>query len=108
MLAVSSWAVVPPAQEAQRDTTLMNSSLRIGALVRRALPWPAIVALTLLSACRLPWQADPERDSVLLSGTVDAHEVDLSFQAPGRILRLLTAVVAGVEHGGIEDSEMGI
>jgi len=56
----------------------------------RHLHWPALAALLLLSACRLPWGPDPDRDSVLLSGTIDAHEVDLSFQAPGRILRLLT------------------
>ena len=57
---------------------------------RPSLPWPALLALVLLSACRLPWDANSDGDSVLLSGTVDAHEVDLSFQAPGRILHLLT------------------
>jgi len=57
---------------------------------RARLPWPALLALAMVASCRLPWATDQDRNTVLLSGTVDAHEVDLSFQAPGRILRLLT------------------
>jgi len=60
-----------------------------------------LLALLALSACRLPWDPDPERDAVLLSGSIDAHEVDLSFQAPGRILRLVADEGRHVAQGDV-------
>ncbi len=82
--------------------------------------WPAIVrqrrapfltalhlllatALIGLSGCDVSWPwTDRTKDSViLLSGTVDAHEVDLSFQVPGRILHLDTDEGQPVEVGAL-------
>jgi len=54
----------------------------------------AITFLTLglvgCDAVSWPWRDRSTHDTLLLSGTVDAHEVDLSFQVAGRILRLDT------------------
>ncbi len=44
-----------------------------------------LVGAALLSGCRLPWGSAGPIQAITLSGTVDAHEVDLSFQAPGSI-----------------------
>jgi HlyD family secretion protein len=50
------------------------------------------VSLAVLAGCDVswPWGDAAKNSSIVLSGTVDAHEVDLSFQVPGRILRLDT------------------
>ena len=48
-----------------------------------------------------PWTDRANNSSIVLSGTVDAHEVDLSFQAPGRILRLDTDEGRAVEVGAL-------
>jgi len=64
--------------------------------VRRA--WLAALHLSLaaslapLAGCDVswPWSNRAKTATILLSGTVDAHEVDLSFQVGGRILRLDT------------------
>lgn len=62
-------------------------------------PAAVLAAALLLSACRLPWSADDAKGPITLSGTVDAHEVDLSFQAAGRIARLLSDEGREVEAG---------
>ncbi|KPK37300.1 MAG: hypothetical protein AMJ69_12000, partial [Gammaproteobacteria bacterium SG8_47] len=38
-----------------------------------------------LGGCKWPWQGPNETDSIILSGTVDAREVDLGFQVGGRL-----------------------
>ena len=67
--------------------------------------WPVMVAasLTALNGCDVswPWTNRANNSSIVLSGTVDAHEVDLSFQAPGRILRLDTDEGRAVEVGAL-------
>jgi HlyD family secretion protein len=53
--------------------------------------WALVFALViLLAGCRWPWDKDDSRKPIILAGTVDARQIDLSFQAPGRIGRLLT------------------
>ncbi len=44
-----------------------------------------LAAGLLLVAWRWPWQATVESNELVLPGTVEAHEVDLSFQVSGRI-----------------------
>ena len=47
------------------------------------------VSLAVLNGCDAPWPwSRHAAQTIDLSGTVDAHEVDLSFQVGGRILRL--------------------
>jgi len=46
------------------------------------------VALLALAACKLPWSGDGDGGPLTLSGTVEAHEVPLAFQVPGRIATL--------------------
>ena len=59
----------------------------------------ALLALLSLQGCRWPWE--PERtDTLVLSGTVDAHEVDLGFQA-GRITHLLADEGRAVQVGQV-------
>lgn len=55
--------------------------------------------LTVLAGCRWPWESDGDRKPIVLPGTVDAHQIDLSFQAPGRIGKLLTDEGRRVEAG---------
>ncbi|MGC2519560.1 MAG: efflux RND transporter periplasmic adaptor subunit [Burkholderiales bacterium] len=50
----------------------------------------SLLAVIALVACDKFWDGGSERGMLTLSGTVDAHQVDLSFQAGGRILRLNT------------------
>ncbi|MFO1431585.1 MAG: efflux RND transporter periplasmic adaptor subunit [Candidatus Competibacteraceae bacterium] len=54
------------------------------------IPLPAYLPLLLsaaliLSAWRWPWQPKADSSELILPGTVEAHEVDLSFQVSGRI-----------------------
>ena len=58
-------------------------------LLRIRLLFVALSALSCLNGCRWPWES-AGTDVLALSGTVDAHEVDLGFQVGGRIARLLT------------------
>jgi len=44
-----------------------------------------LAASLLLAAWRWPWQATVESNELVLPGTVEAREVDLSFQVSGRI-----------------------
>ena len=46
-----------------------------------------------------PWASPSGNASIVLSGTIDAHEVDLSFQAPGRIQSLDTDEGQAVQIG---------
>lgn len=48
-----------------------------------------------------PWGDHPKAVPIVLSGTVDAHEVDLSFQVGGRILRLDSDEGKAVQAGEI-------
>jgi HlyD family secretion protein len=50
----------------------------------------SILAAVALVACDKIWDGASESGGLALSGTVDAHQVDLSFQVAGRILRLNT------------------
>jgi HlyD family secretion protein len=50
----------------------------------------SVLAAVVLVACDKIWDGGSERGSLTLSGTVDAHQVDLSFQVGGRIFRLNT------------------
>lgn len=52
---------------------------------RRFAGMALLVVTASLSGCRWPWSGDDARLPITLSGTVDAHEVDVAFQAPGRI-----------------------
>jgi HlyD family secretion protein len=61
----------------------------------------ALLAAALLSACRWPWEADATHGALVLSGTVDARQVDVSFQAPGRIARLLADEGQPVQAGAV-------
>lgn len=49
-----------------------------------------LTAILALSGCNWPWGDEAETSAITLSGTVDAREVDLSFQAGGRIKQLNT------------------
>jgi len=49
-----------------------------------------LLATLALGSCRWPWSGNSDNAKIALSGTVDAHEVDLGFQAGGRIARLET------------------
>jgi HlyD family secretion protein len=76
----------------------MNDSVRAGACFLRAKgrlvitsgAYAAMLAVLLLPGCRWPWAPAPATEPLVLSGTVDARQVDLSFQVGGRIARLLT------------------
>ncbi len=59
----------------------------------------AVLLCGLLAGCRWPWEPDPGAAALVLSGTVDARQVDLSFQAGGRIARLLTDEGQTVQAG---------
>jgi HlyD family secretion protein len=59
-----------------------------------------LLALLPLSACRRPWQGDAD-PAIVLSGTVDAHEVDLAFQVAGRVTRVLVDEGVSVQAGQI-------
>lgn len=48
---------------------------------------PAALAF-LLAGCNWPWQKAGPDQPLQLSGTVDARQVDVAFQVPGRILQL--------------------
>ncbi|MCC8998526.1 MAG: efflux RND transporter periplasmic adaptor subunit, partial [Candidatus Contendobacter sp.] len=49
----------------------------------------ALAVLPLLMAFRWPWSSTGDSERIELSGSVEAREVDLAFQAGGRIARLL-------------------
>jgi len=50
-----------------------------------------------ISGCDLPWQTQAQDEAIALSGTVDAHQVDLGFQVAGRVQAI------GVEEGEAVD-----
>lgn len=86
------------------------TSRSMAAIVRHGLaPFRTVtfvtlaVALIALPGCDVSWPwTDRTKDSVIvLSGTVDAHEVDLSFQIAGRILHLDTDEGRPVEVGAL-------
>jgi len=63
----------------------------------------ALAVLVLLAGCDIswPWSHRDAPSTVELPGTVDAREVDLSFQVGGRIQRLLTDEGKNVKAGDI-------
>jgi HlyD family secretion protein len=60
-------------------------------------------SLIALSGCDVswPWTERANNSSIMLAGTVDAHEVDLSFQVPGRILHLESDEGRAVQVGAL-------
>lgn len=60
-----------------------------------------LAIVVLVPGCRWPWRGDETRQPITLSGTVDAHEVDVAFQAPGRIRALSTDEGRTVQAGDI-------
>ncbi|MGZ5032640.1 MAG: efflux RND transporter periplasmic adaptor subunit [Usitatibacter sp.] len=78
-----------------------RTAVRLRATIRTALHAALVASLVALGGCDVSWPwADPAKNSaIVLSGTVDAHEVDLSFQVPGRILRLDSDEGRAVEIG---------
>jgi HlyD family secretion protein len=60
-----------------------------------------LCVVLLLGGCRWPWEPDSAAAALVLSGTVDARQVDLSFQASGRIARLLADEGQSVQPGGL-------
>ncbi|MGZ5047007.1 MAG: HlyD family secretion protein [Usitatibacter sp.] len=79
----------------------MSNSRGERAWRRRAAFWAALAATFVAAGCDFswPWGASTRNPVVVLSGTVDAHEVDLSFQVAGRILRLDTDEGRAVDVG---------
>lgn len=68
--------------------------------ILRAVPRAMLLALLLgLAACRWPWQHGDQDAPLQLSGTVDARQVDVGFQVPGRIARLAADEGAQVKAG---------
>jgi HlyD family secretion protein len=61
----------------------------------------AALSLLTLTACRWPWASAPDPGVLELSGTVDAHEVDLAFQVGGRIARLAADEGRSVQAGHV-------
>ena len=63
----------------------------------------ALVFVALLAGCDIswPWSRRADASFIELPGTVDAREVDLSFQVGGRIQRLLTDEGKTVKSGDI-------
>lgn len=59
----------------------------------------ALLLATLLAGCRWPWESGAPREALTLSGTVDARQIDVSFQAGGRIGRLLADEGQTVQAG---------
>jgi HlyD family secretion protein len=88
----------------------MTDPLRSQACRARVAVLAAVLLGALLSGCRWPWQGDAAAGALTLSGTVDARQVDLSFQAPGRIARLLTdegqSVTAGMVIAQLDTSDL--
>jgi membrane fusion protein YbhG len=62
-----------------------------------------VVSLAILAGCDIswPWGDRGNAGRIVLPGTVDAHEVDLSFQVGGRILRLDTDEGKAVKIGDL-------
>jgi len=69
-------------------------------MMKACATWAAVLAVSAsLGACRWPWSADDTRQLIVLAGSIDAHQVDVSFQATGRIRRLLSDEGRRVEAG---------
>lgn len=69
-------------------------------MARKLVRWPLCALLAVaLAACRWPWEPARPPATLELSGTVDARQVDLSFQVGGRIARLLTDEGRSVRAG---------
>jgi HlyD family secretion protein len=79
----------------------LPTTLRSHAVCRFALYVMLTTSLIALPGCDVswPWADRSKNSAIVLSGTVDAHEVNLSFQVPGRILRLDTDEGRAVEVG---------
>lgn len=59
----------------------------------------AVLLVGLLAACDWTWQRSAAPATLGLSGTVDAREVDIAFQVPGRIARLVADEGESVQAG---------
>lgn len=63
---------------------------RIHTIAAAAMRVFMLAAAFALGGCNWPWNSESDTSTITLSGTVDAREVDLSFQAGGRIKQLNT------------------
>lgn len=63
--------------------------------------WGCLLVALLLQGCRWPWQPAADPNTLVLSGTVDARQVDVSFQVGGRIARLLSDEGRKVQAGEV-------
>jgi len=83
-----------------RYTTIRR---RVHAARWVALRLALLASIAMLAGCDIswPWGDKGRGATLLLPGTVDAHEVDLSFQVGGRILRLDTDEGRSVVVGDI-------
>lgn len=59
----------------------------------------ALAAALALAGCNRPWREAPRAQVLALPGTIDARQVDVSFQVPGRIARLAVDEGAVVQAG---------
>lgn len=71
----------------------------------------AVLAVALpLAGCDWPWQHPPADAPLALSGTVDARQVDLAFQVPGRIVAILAdeggALQAGQAAATLDETDL--
>lgn len=62
---------------------------------------PVLALFTLLGGCRWPWGADAPEGTLVLPGTVEAHEAPLAFQVGGRIAVLRVDEGAWVKAGDV-------
>jgi HlyD family secretion protein len=59
----------------------------------------AALAAGALAGCQWPWSTPAARGPLALAGTVDARQVDVAFQVPGRIARLAADEGEAVQAG---------
>jgi HlyD family secretion protein len=90
----------PPVLCVKTDVQSLACNTRSSS-ARRATATALLALVLLLAGCRWPWESDDSHAPIVLSGTVDARQVDLSFQAPGRIAALRTDEGHRVEAGAV-------
>lgn len=68
---------------------------------KQIISWVFIVFLLLLSACDSSQESGLDNNKILLSGTVEAREIDLSFRIGGHMDRLLADEGDSVKQGQV-------
>jgi len=63
--------------------------------------WILTACISLLTACNNNPDNSRDGDAILLSGTIEAREIDLSFRVGGRMDQLLTDEGASVKEGDV-------